>query len=353
MKRSKAQFYGCLLGGAIGDAFGAPVKFMKYHQIIKTYGEKGITESMLTSYRGKVVITDDTQLTLFTAEGLIRSIVRANQKQIIRTRKETALIVFRAYLRWLYTQGLSTPNWNSKAYDGWLIKVKGLHGYREPGITSIIALGKGISGTLEKPINDSKRCGTVIRIAPVGLIENEEDVFDVGCKVGAITHGHPTAYLASGALAALIFYLLEGYTLENSIDKTIERLKGYRESEECILAIERAIALAKEGDPSPEKLEVFGDGFFAEDALAMGIYCSLCYPDDFTKALSLAINQSGNSNSAAAITGNILGTYLGEAKIDEHLIRVIDLEKEIKQMAEDLYIRFEEGEEWTKKYPGW
>ena len=169
MKRSKEQFYGCLLGGAIGDAFGAPVKFMKYEEIQKLYGEEGIHELIQTSDRGKVIITDDTQLTMFTAEGLLRSIVRANQKQITKTRKDTAMIIFRAYLRWLYTQGLSTPNWGSKAYDGWIVQIKKLHGYREPGITCITSLGKGIMGTLEKPLNDSKRCGTVIRTAPIGL----------------------------------------------------------------------------------------------------------------------------------------------------------------------------------------
>lgn len=353
MKRSKEQFYGCLLGGAIGDAFGAPVKFLKYEQIVKVYGEYGINELMRISHTKKVTITDDTQLTLFTAEGLIRSIIRANQKEIIRSQKDVAIIVFRAYLRWLYTQGLSTPNWGSKSYDGWLVKVKKLHGYRDPGITCITALGKGIMGTLEKPINNSKRCGTVIRVAPVGLVESEEDVMGVGCKVGAITHGHPTAYLASGALATLIFYLLEDYTLEVSLEKTIERLKEYRHHEECITAIEKAIALAKEGSPSPQKLEAFGDGFSAEDALAMAIYCSLSYPDDFNKALNLAINQNGNSNSAAAITGNILGTYLGIGVINDELIQAIDLGSEIKQMAEDLYTRFEEGENWAKRYPGW
>lgn len=353
MKRNKDQFYGCLLGGAIGDAFGAPVKFMKYEDIVKLYGDGGVHELIQTSDKGKAIITDDTQLTMFTAEGLIRSIVRADQKKIVRTKKDTAIIVFRAYLRWLYTQGLSTPNWGSKAYDGWLVKVKKLHGYREPGITCITALGKGIMGTLEKPINDSKRCGTVIRTAPIGLIESEEDVFNVGCRVGAITHGHPLAYLSSGALSMLIFYLLEDYTLEESLEKVIEELKTYRNHEECLESIEKAIALAKGGEPSRECVESFGDGFFAHDALGMAIYCSLCYQDNFEEALKLAINQSGNSNSAAAITGNILGTYLGIRQINQELLAMIDLEKELRQMAEDLYKRFEEGEEWVRRYPGW
>ena len=353
MKRSKEQFYGCLLGGAIGDAFGAPVKSMKYEEVQKLYGEEGIHELIQTSDRGKAIITDDTQLTMFTAEGLLRSIVRANQKQITKTRKDTAMIIFRAYLRWLYTQGLSTPNWGSKAYDGWIVQIKKLHGYREPGITCITSLGKGIMGTLEKPLNDSKRCGTVIRTAPIGLVENEEDVFKIGCRVGAITHGHPTAYRASGVLSAFIFYLLEGYSLEEGIGKSVEELKTYRNHEECLEAIERAIELAKKGDPARGDVESFGDGFSAQDALGMAIYCSLCYPNNFEAALKLAINQSGNSNSAAAITGNILGTYLGISKIDEQLIQALDLQKELSKLAEDLYIRFESNEEWIIRYPGW
>lgn len=353
MRRSKEQVYGCLIGGAIGDAFGAPVKNMNYEQIQKSYGEQGITDLIATMEGPKATITDDTQLTLFTAEGLLRSVVRANQKGIFRTPKDTAMIVFRAYLRWLYTQGLSTPNWNSKSYDGWLIKSKKLYGYKEPGITCITSLGKGVMGTLERPLNDSKRCGTVIRIAPVGLMEADEDVFEVGSRIGVITHGHPHAYLSSGVLATWIFYLLEGYNLEESLEQATARLKMYAGHEECLEMINKAIKLAKSSKPQPSNLLSFGDGFMADDALAMAIYCALSYPNDFEAAVKLAINQSGNSNSAAAITGQILGVHLGIEAIPSKLIESLEIRKELEQMAQDLYVRYEETEEWQKKYPGW
>ncbi|MEG0579992.1 MAG: ADP-ribosylglycohydrolase family protein, partial [Niameybacter sp.] len=67
MRRNKDQFYGCLVGGAIGDAFGAPVKFMNYEQIQKVYGDECITDLMAVVEGPKATITDDTQLTLFTA----------------------------------------------------------------------------------------------------------------------------------------------------------------------------------------------------------------------------------------------------------------------------------------------
>ncbi len=59
------------------------------------------------------------------------------------------------------------------------------------------ALFSGKTGTPEKPLNDSKGCGGVMRVAPVGLVAT--DPFDLGCRAAAITHGHPSGWLASGA----------------------------------------------------------------------------------------------------------------------------------------------------------
>src|SRR5690606_6418819 len=71
----RGRFLGCLLGGAVGDALGAPVEFMKRAEILRRFGPKGITQ-YAPAYGGLGRITDDTQMTLFTAEGLIRGWVR-------------------------------------------------------------------------------------------------------------------------------------------------------------------------------------------------------------------------------------------------------------------------------------
>ncbi|MGL4361873.1 MAG: ADP-ribosylglycohydrolase family protein [Cellulosilyticaceae bacterium] len=351
MKRNEQHFKGCLLGGAVGDAFGAPMKFMKYDKIISQYGENGITSLESYGKKNQVKITDDTQLTLFTAEGLLRDIVCLNSNK--DNKENTNNILFRAYLRWLYTQGLKTPNWSKENYDGWLIKQNKLHGYSDPDITCVISLGKGIMGTIEKPINSSKCCGAVIRVAPIGLIEDETKVFEVGKMAGVITHGHPTAFFASGALAMLIYYIIEGNEIKEASQKVLEYLRQYKDSEECQTSIKLAIQLAEEGMPSTEKMHTFGDGFLANDVLGMGLYAALTYQNDFNKALCLAINQNGNSNSAASITGNILGAYLGENAIPIELIEQLDSKEEIKSMAEDLLLRYEDTEEWLEKYPGW
>ncbi len=353
MKRRIEYFYGCLAGGAIGDALGAPVEFMSYDKILQRYGENGLSGLLFAQDTNYALITDDTQMTLFTAEGMIRSASRAQKNQIQSTLAERTTAIFRAYLRWLYTQGLKTPHWPSSAYDGWLIKIKALHAYRDPGVTCITTLGKGIMGTIKKPINDSKGCGGMMRVAPIGLIESTETVFELGMQAAAITHGHPTGYLAAGMFATLIHYIIEGDELLEAIYKTLKIARQKENSEECTQAVEKAIALAKEGTPCYEKLKTLGQGFVADETLAIAIYCALSYPNDFKQALLLAINHDGDSDSTGAVTGNILGAYLGEAHIERELLKGIELAKEIEQLSQDLFILYEESEMWIKRYPCW
>lgn len=100
MKRGQNFFRGCLLGGAIGDALGGPVEFLSYNEILNEYGKDGI-QDLVCSESEKAEITDDTQMTLFTAEGILRSETRGREKGICHVPS----VVYNAYLRWLSTQG--------------------------------------------------------------------------------------------------------------------------------------------------------------------------------------------------------------------------------------------------------
>src|SRR5688572_20217209 len=83
---------GCLLGGACGDALGWPVEFLRLPQIVQKHGPEGISHFSQTT-QGEV--TDDTQMTLFTVEGLIRAHVRGSLKGICYPPG----VVHHAYLR--------------------------------------------------------------------------------------------------------------------------------------------------------------------------------------------------------------------------------------------------------------
>lgn len=61
------------------------------------------------------------------------------------------------------------------------------------------------------------------------------------------------------------------------------------------------------------------------------------HSDDFDKALIAAVNHSGDSDSTGAITGNILGDYLGLSKIPKKYIDNLELVDELTELADDLY----------------
>lgn len=338
------MFRGCLIGGAIGDALGWPVEFMRLDEIKRKYGSRGITT--LEKGRSKLVeITDDTQMTIFTAEGILRAENRGRNKGIVHIPS----VVHRSYLRWLDTQGVV----NDVEKDGWIHSIKGLYTRRAPGNTCLDALMSKKMGTMDEPLNNSKGCGGVMRTAPIGLVYKKEAAYKLGCESAAITHGHPSGYISAGALSYIISAIIEGLDLETSVKQALEECKMYPSSEECSELIEKAISLAKSDIPDIHAIESLGEGWVGEEALAISVYCALKYQTDFEKAVISAVNHNGDSDSTGAITGNILGAYLGINGIPQNWVREVELSVEMKELADDLVKTYENSEEWHQKYPGW
>lgn len=361
---AKDNYVGCLLGGAIGDALGAPIEFMSLEEIRNRYGKQGIVDFVeYPNHTGE--ITDDTQMTLFTAEGLLRAYVRENEKGIGGALNT---IAHHSYLRWLHTQGAAVNRGNIKSgvYDikkGWLINQKELYKRRAPGITCINALSSGIAGTMEDPINDSKGCGTIMRMAPVGLmITNRVSAFKVGCELAAITHGHPSGFLSAGFLASITADLVNGISLSAAIVNASVILKKWNEHRETLAAVEQALNLFEITKAMKEEVdsgivEKLGGGWIAEEALSISLFCSLLFENDFKQGVLFAVNHSGDSDSTGSITGNILGLLHGVSGLPPQWIDRLKYHELVIQVAEDLYnIRHGDYEEsagkWWDKYPG-
>ncbi len=335
-ERLSDGFLGCFLGGAVGDALGAPVEFLPLDEIRRKFGPAGIT-GYVEFWSGHGAFTDDTQMALFTAEGLI-----------LGGKPES---VHRSYLRWLLTQG-QEPNWArartteaSLRSEGWLIKEKGLWAQRSPGMTCLAALRSGRSGTTADPINVSKGCGGVMRAAPAGLWGRDpEEAFRMGCEIAAITHGSASGYLPAGFLASMIAVLKWGGGLEESIERSTAILKGWNGHGESLAAIERALQPAgpdpaadignlsgKSGGPAP------GGGGTADQALAIAVYCALRHPNDFRGGVLAAVNHDGDSDSTAAIAGNILGARLGREGIPREWIAGLEMAAVVERIALELF----------------
>ena len=153
----------------------------------------------------------------------------------------------------------------------------------------------------------------------------KENAFDLGSECAALTHGHPSGYLAAGVLAYIIAGIIEGLEIEEAVFGALDKLVYYDGYEECNSSIRKAIKLA-ESDEGPRKaISLIGEGRVAEEALAIAIYAALKHSHDFKQALYVAINHDGGSNSAGAIAGNILGAYLGINEMPAEWIEKVEL----------------------------
>lgn len=290
MSAYRSRVRGSLLGGAVGDALGNPVEFHR---------EPAVT-SMELSVDGVALITDDTQMTLFTAEGLLQ----AGDDGIPAS-------VHRAHLRWLDTQWLPGPPEHATG----LAAQRFLYVQRAPGNACLSGLRLGRMGTFQHPANpDSKGCGSVMRSAPFGLWTRvgAEDAFALAAECAVQTHGHPTGFLAAGTFAAIVRYLLDGADVREAAERAIELLVRHGEHEETLTALRRA--LDTPFAPGNTGIERIGLGWIAEEALAMAVYAALAgeEPGRIREALLISVNHAGDSDSTGAICGNLLGVRHGE-----------------------------------------
>ena len=100
--------------------------------------------------------------------------------------------------------------------------------------------------------------------------------------------------------------------------------------------MDQAEAMAANGSIDPDNIHALGGGWVAEETLAIAIYCALRYSDDFSRGVAASVNHSGDSDSTGAVTGNILGAWLGRSAIEEKWTRTLELKKVILEMADDL-----------------
>lgn len=335
------RYRGCLLGGAVGDALGAPVEFMSRAEIQAHFGAGGIQE-YVPAFGRVGAITDDTQMTLFTAEGLLRSWARDFSHDPKAIPGEMAM----AYQRWLCTQGVKHPM-HDHCLQGALIEHEELFARRAPGLTCL----SGLQGMAEKDDvakNDSKGCGGVMRVAPIGMYfarlaqyQNAKPAalmrkaFALGCRAAAITHGHPTGQLASGTFVVILLELLNGTPLDPAIDSALRVLAAHEYNAETSRAIGQARRLATERPHDAEALAQLGAGWVAEEALAIAVYCALSAPD-LRSGVVLAVNHGGDSDSTGSMAGQLLGAMYGATAIPRSWLDSLELHSLIAAMADDL-----------------
>lgn len=327
----------CLFGGAMGDALGAKIEFWSLERIRASF-PNGLTE--MPPHDGRAGrITDDTQMTLFTAEGLIRAVVRSQARGICAPEG----VVHHALLRWYRTQG-GVPK--MELCDRGLVGDARLRKRRAPGTTCLSALGEARRFG-EAARNDSKGCGTIMRVAPCALIACDlAQAETLARDTSALTHGHVLGQEAAVAFARILFEVFHGATLERAVGSV-------RLSCPIMMALEAAMTARPDG--APETVERLGGGWVAEEALAISVYAARV-GRDVEHGLQIAVTHGGDSDSTGAVAGNLLGLLHPAETLTHRWRSEIECADLIDRIARDLAAARKPGDGFTEdfcdRYPG-
>lgn len=364
-RRVKDCIRGSLMAGAAGDALGYPIEFMSRNAILARYGDKGITEFKLDS-DGKALVSDDTQMTLFTANGMLMGLTRGYMRGIGGDPKD---YVGGAYIDWYYTQTVNKVSERDDFHYTWLRDLPELAHRRAPGITCLNACESLLAHRDVE--NNSKGCGGIMRVAPMGLFDASfkesggsgfyyKTVYlaEAGAHIARVTHLHPLGYLPA-ALMTLLLSRIVPLTPDEVKESIIDIINGgldvmmnmygndYAKYKEYLRTLTlKAVNLAHSNISDIQAIMQLGEGWTAEEAWAISLYCVIRHIDNMKEAIIAAVNHDGDSDSTGSITGNIMGAIYGyEAIKRERLFcpygkkfeDTIELHNIILAIADDLY----------------
>lgn len=363
------KYRGCLLGGAAGDALGYAIEFDREEAIAARYGSRGIRNYRLDK-RGLAPFSDDTQMTLYTANSLLCSLAALSAQVSGGAQASggaqssggaqasggaparvspTALAAYapaqmaQFYVEWMYTQVSPYPLTEPKA---WISNLPELFASRAPGITCLNACEAMASGA--KVVNNSKGCGGIMRMAPAGLINTSPGFSGVelqrlGAQLAELTHRHELGWMPAGVFAHIVSLLArnESCSVREAATQALNTLPEAFPNAHYLAQLQELLGytlrLADSAMPDLEAIHALGEGWVAEEALAIGLLCSLRYENDFEGAITSAVNHGGDSDSTGAIAGNIVGAHLGLAGIPQHYLEHLELRDTISKIADDLF----------------
>lgn len=342
------RFQGCMMLGAAGDAFGYVIEFKQIDEILRTYrGPLQFKNIDHWRTNGEFVVSDDTQMTLFTAEACDLA-VRARPPEPPVTYSLPNVVNSNArltYLDWYQTQRGGQPPANR---SGRLISFNEMHKAQAPGGTCLAALKDGGRGGIQKNarVNDSMGCGGVMRVAPLAFLPEitDREVFALACRTAAVTHGHDMGIYPAGAFALTLKHVINGYTVADAARETLSFLAGMEAAAQLRDHMLAALSFEGRGPVTPKELETLGGGWVGHECFAIGLAASIlkiALPDRMT----IAANHSGDSDSTASVAGQLMGTAVGLRGVRNRFpeFATIEAHLDVKRPMEFVIKRFQES----------
>jgi ADP-ribosylglycohydrolase len=325
------KFSGTLIAVACGDTLGHPFEGWLREKIYSNFDDfKIFLENNKRTFN---TYTDDTQLTLHTAEALIRGYGFKVQNFITE------------YIKWLDDPPIG-PGYGC--------------------LTSIKKLKYGISW--EEAASNSGGNGTAMRISPIALFycNDIEKLIEAAIKSSILTHSHPAASVGAIVVARAIAYLIKkvpekGFSISDFFDTIITSISNSEESiwNEFVDILKKVqnnlnttieaglIKFSQIGVKSPYFIEQYlGKAFvhpYTLSTVACAIFIFLKNLDSFENCIFTLATAGGDSDTVGAIGGSLAGAYFGLKNIPIELIELIKDHNKILKISEELYNIFKKS----------
>ena len=305
----RTGFRGSLLGTAVGDALGRPVKGWSAARIAREHGE---VRDMLGHPRGRY--TEDTQMMIAVAEWLL------DDDELDGGR-------FAKGVRDAYDPdrdyGRTTTDFLRRLRSG-----------EDWGTAGEHAFARGSFGN-----------GAAARVAPCALrfLHDPQSLERAVESCASVTHSHPLGVAGAILQARQIALALErhGEALEpaafavdlRSTAASTEFRSKLRAVEDCL---ERRATVRVVHDR-------LGSNATALGSVPTALFSVLSHPESFEEAVVFAVNLGGETDSVGAMTGAIAGAYHGAATIPARWLDSLEEGPKgrsyIERLADQLFAR--------------
>ena len=319
---TKSKFQGAILGSAIGDAMGYPVRYITSRDALMSVTKGGVKGLYPHS-----LVTDNYNLSGCVSRALLTS----------------EAMDLDPFLDALTTELLEWYNESEKV---------------DPDKSVMVAcerlkrgIGRDNSGI------DSESYSGAVRSFPIGLVKGNSllSTIDWGKESSVVTHNSPLSMCSSAAVAMLTSFAMLDVpvgTWANELSGPLSGVCSVPKSNDRIIydpseddedrfmdAMSMAVELAGESaDPwDAMSKEGLGDGNTGVSLVACALFCSMSNSGDFGRALQDAVNVAGNSSAIGCLVGAVMGAKLGVESIPEEWIENLSTSDDLLSLSDDLY----------------
>lgn len=156
-------------------------------------------------------------------------------------------------------------------------------------------------------VENAEGNGTAMRAAPMGAFYHDDPltVAEFARMESRITHKSIEACEGSAAVALMVAYLWQGVDRFDLLEATLEFLNNSRIKDKLII-----LNNTKDRLSLPEAFETFGTNAHVTQTVPSA-FAAFMLTNSYEEAVMATIRAGGDTDTTAAITGALAGTYYG------------------------------------------